>query len=99
MDPRVKTPRAGLDEQFALSMRLYAAIARVHDEIVRLERAQVARAGTAGSDEPRPGPSADLRRLHEQLLGVYTTVQDADVAPSAAVVASAESLLGRAAQM
>jgi hypothetical protein len=99
MDPRVRTPRAGLEQQFALSMRLYAAIARVHDEIVRLERAPVAGAGTAGGDAPRPGPSADLRRLHGQLLGVYTTLQDADVAPSAAVVAAAESLLGRAAQM
>jgi hypothetical protein len=40
MDPRVKTPAAGLDRQFALSMQLYTAINAL-DEAETRRRAQL----------------------------------------------------------
>ncbi len=98
MDPRVKTPRLGLERQFALSMRLYNAIARVHDEILRLE------AGSpplpAKPEEPAPwavgdSPDAVLRRLYDQLSGLFGTIQEADVDPTPAVVAAVEASLAR----
>ncbi|HEX7484940.1 MAG TPA: hypothetical protein VF332_02215 [Vicinamibacterales bacterium] len=102
MDPRVKTPREALGRQFALSMRLYDAIARVHDEITRIEGPQAAAGarGTGAEDSPAwSGPAAHLRGLHDQLLRIYGTLQEADVAPTAAVVAAAESLLNQAVTM
>jgi photosystem II stability/assembly factor-like uncharacterized protein len=84
MDPRVKTPRAGLEQQFALSMRLYGAIGRVHDQVARME-------------EGGPSPaSAALRRLHDELMGVYGAVLDADASPTPATVAAATRLLQKA---
>ncbi len=97
MDPRVKTPTAGLQQQFALSMRLYDAIATVHDEVVQVE---------GHTPRPRPEleepaawemantPAAKLRRLHAQLIGLLGTVQEADAAPTPALVKAAEASLG-----
>jgi photosystem II stability/assembly factor-like uncharacterized protein len=98
MDPRVKTSRADLERQFALSMRLSEAIGRVHDRIVRLEAGSPQ--PTARPEEPAPwadskAPNAVLRRLHEQLLGLYGTVQEVDAAPTPAVVSAAEACLGQ----
>ena len=81
MDPRVKTPPDDLVRQYILSSQLYDAIGRVHDEIQR-----------AGAQTAAAEP---LRRLHDQLLRVYGTVQEADVAPTVAVVSAAETLLRR----
>ncbi len=98
MDPRVKTPTPGLERQFALSIRLWNAIARVHDQIVGIE------AGSpppkALPEQPAPweeghSPGAVLHRLHEQLLGLYGIVQEADVEPTPAVIAAAEACLAR----
>jgi photosystem II stability/assembly factor-like uncharacterized protein len=93
MDPRVKTPRQGLERQFTLSMRLYDAIAKVHDEIAGLERSEGVAARRPGDPARAPRPSTEYRRLHELLLGVYGTLQEADVEPTAAVQAAAERLL------
>jgi photosystem II stability/assembly factor-like uncharacterized protein len=94
MDPRVKTPREGLQQQFELSMRLYDAVARVHDAIVRVEKAGGAPPGSAPERDDVPAsPSASLRTLHQQLLAVYATLQEADVSPTASVVQAAETLL------
>ena len=38
MDPRVETPRQGLEEQFRLSMQVVDAIARVHGALVTADR-------------------------------------------------------------
>ncbi len=94
MDPRVKTPREGLAQQFTLSMKLYDAIASVHDRIVAIEppTAAAGRAPGAAAAESRR-PAASLRGLHDQLLSVYGKLQEADVAPTPAVVAAAEALL------
>ena len=35
MDPRVKTPRAGLEEQFRLSMQVYSWMQRLTDETLK----------------------------------------------------------------
>ena len=98
MDPRVKTPRLGLEHQFAISMRLYDAIARVHDEIVRVEAG--APAPQVRPEQPAPWetartPGASLRRLHAELLGLFGTVQEADVEPTAAVLAAVNLSLAR----
>jgi photosystem II stability/assembly factor-like uncharacterized protein len=98
MDPRVKTPRPGLERQFTISMRLYDAIARVHDEIVRAEAGAPAPNARPEQPAPRPEtgtPGAALRRLHEQLLGLFATVQESDVEPTPAVVAAVDACLAR----
>jgi hypothetical protein len=88
MDPRVRTPRAGLEEQLTLSMRLHDAIGRVFDQLP-------AQANTA----PRRGPGAatdPLRRLQADLLTAYDALQEVDVAPTAAVRRTVEELIARA---
>jgi photosystem II stability/assembly factor-like uncharacterized protein len=87
MDPRVKTPREGLAQQFSLSMRVYDAIAVVHDRILADEKPA---AGAPDDSRVRA-----LRELHEQLLGIYGTLQEVDAAPTPAVVRAAETLLAR----
>jgi photosystem II stability/assembly factor-like uncharacterized protein len=89
MDPRVKTPREGLEQQFTLSMRVYEAIGRVHDAIQKSGAPPAAggRRGQGGSP---------LQRLHGQLLAIYDVLQSADVAPTTQAVATAEALIKEA---
>jgi len=94
MDPRVKTPAEGLAQQFDLSIKLYDAIARVHDRVVAME-GPAAAAAVSGSATSK-SPAAALRRLHERLLSVYGMLQEADVAPTTAVVTAAEALIKQA---
>jgi hypothetical protein len=84
MDPRVKTPPADLQQQLALSMRLYDAIGRVND---RLQAPDDSSAGAERADLEA------LRTLRRRLLALYETVQGADVAPTPQVVRAAEQLL------
>jgi hypothetical protein len=98
MDPRVKTPPAGLERQFALSVRLCNAIARVHDQIVQAEVGSPA--PRAMPEQPAPwaegnSPTAVLRRLHAQLLGLLDLVQGADAEPTPAMIGAAEACLAR----
>ncbi len=96
MDPRVKTPAAGLQQQFTLSMDLSAAIGRAYDEIVALDptAATGARAGFGGFGAPQGSDRlSQLRQQHQQMLSLYDTIQDADVAPTTQVVAAAQALL------
>ncbi len=93
MDPRVKTPAAGLQQQFTLSMELYAAIGRAYDEIVQLDpNAAASGRGGFGASQGTDRLS-QLRQHHQQLLSIYDTIQDADVAPSSQVIAGAQALL------
>jgi photosystem II stability/assembly factor-like uncharacterized protein len=88
MDPRVKTRREGLAQQFSLSTRLYDAIATVHDRII---------AAQAPAGQTPPGARVTAwRDLHERLLAIYSTLQEADVTPTLAVVTAAEALLAKA---
>ncbi len=99
MDPRVKTPAAGLQQQFTLSMQLYDAIGRTYDEIVKRDPQAATRGGEFGSGAAA-GRQPDarltqLRQLHQQMLSLYDTIQDVDVAPTEQVVAAASQQLGR----
>ena len=83
MDPRVKTSREGLQQQFALSWKVYEAIARV---FARLPRA-------SGDDEDRPANPE--RRLHSRLLQVYVDLQSADAAPTTQMIQTVSDLLAQ----
>ena len=76
MDPRVKTPLAGLARQFALSTQLSAALAR---------------AAGALRNAPAAPPSmrADLTRLADELTQLYGIVEGADETPTSQIEADA----------
>jgi photosystem II stability/assembly factor-like uncharacterized protein len=94
MDPRVRTPPLALQQQFTLSMRLYEAIGRVHDEIVQLDpNAATAGRGFGFGGQPGTDRISQLRQRYQQLLSLYDTIQDADVAPATQVVAAVGELL------
>lgn len=81
MDPRVKTPLAGLQAQFALSKRLYDAIAKVHDAL----------ASAQGDQRTR------LAGVSRQLLQLYELVQESDQPAPIQTVQAAEAALKAAA--
>ena len=83
MDPRVQTPADGLQQQFALSWKVYEAIARV---FARLPRA-------SGDDEDRPVDPE--RRLHRQLLQLYGDLQSVDAAPTTQMIQTVSDLLAK----
>ena len=89
MDPRVKTSQQALEEQFALSMRLYEAIARVHSKLAP-------RGETIGAPSSAATTVDPMRRLHADLLVAYDTLQEVDVAPTAAVRRTVDDLLKQA---
>jgi photosystem II stability/assembly factor-like uncharacterized protein len=93
VDPRVKTPRAGLEQQFALSRRLYDTIGRLFDAIQQRPPAPGAAIAPPGGGR---GGGDPLRNLHGQLLSVYNQVQDADVAPAPVATAAADTLMQQA---
>lgn len=98
MDPRVKTPAAGLRQQFELSMQLYDAIAKVYGELQALGPDAIRR--PAGFGAPQGADRASqLRRLHQELLSLYDVLQDADVAPTSQVVGEVKDALARAGAM
>jgi hypothetical protein len=78
MDPRVKTPEAGLRAAHALALRLAVGL----EASAKGARAQ--------------GPRAqDFDKVHRDLARLYGFVQEADAAPTAAVVRAAEEALAR----
>ncbi len=74
MDPRVKTPLAGLQRQFALSKQMYDSIAEV---------AQMLQEGRASSTSRET--EQQLSRLRREMSSVYEIIQDADVLPTTQV--------------
>ena len=82
MDPRVKTPLAGLQEQFTLSTR-------VADAAEQVDRARAAAADAAAR---RP-----LAALEQRLLTIYTALQEVDAAPTPQLVLAANAALKEAA--
>jgi photosystem II stability/assembly factor-like uncharacterized protein len=83
MDPRVTTPAAGLERQFALSMQMYEDMAK-------------ARAALAA--EPPPARRAEVERAAGAIESLYGTLQEADLAPTpqlAAAVADAHAALAK----
>jgi hypothetical protein len=81
MDPRVKTGTHGLQQQFALSWKLYEAIGRVFARLPRVDN----------TDDDRP--TDPERRLHARLLQVYDDLQSADVAPTTQMIRTVNDLL------
>jgi hypothetical protein len=116
MDPRVKTPRAGLAQQFSLSRRLVDLLRQDRDAItqVRTLRGQVGAAATAQSDAKADfdrraaalqgqgggfggggGGGAggeSFARLNGEIASLLNDVQEADRAPTSAMVAAAAEL-------
>jgi hypothetical protein len=85
MDPRVETPRHGLEEQFKLSMQVIDAIARVHGALAPPT-------GTTGTTSAADALEP-IRQLHGDLLLAYEALQEVDVAPAAAVGLTVRDLL------
>jgi hypothetical protein len=82
MDPRVKTPSAGLARQFALGSQLAAAIERA---------ASAGRSASAAAATPGAGrsPAADsLGRLAGDLAQLYGVVEGSDAVPTPQVEAA-----------
>ncbi|MBI1875244.1 MAG: glycoside hydrolase [Acidobacteria bacterium] len=106
MDPRVKTPAAGLAQQFTLSTRLYDAIGKVYDAIQKqpgpstsLRAGGAAPGGRGGGRGGRGGGGDSLRTLHAQLLQIYGVIQTCDCEPTTQAVAATEDLLKQAAEI
>jgi photosystem II stability/assembly factor-like uncharacterized protein len=102
MDPRVKTSTAAMQQQFTLSMQLHEAMGKAYDELVKLDPEAATRGlagfgGGAGAAQQPNDRVSHLRQLHQQMLLIYDTIQDADVLPTTQVVSAARELLRRAA--
>jgi hypothetical protein len=117
MDPRVKTPTAGLQEQFTLSMKIYedlraslAAVGQLHSlrnqiterkahaegaaaaAITSFDAKAAALEGKAsgrfgGGRRGTPGPDS-LNGVNGQLTALMRSLQEADVTPTAQMVAA-----------
>ena len=103
MDPRVRTPLAGLQRQFTLSKQMYDALVTTQTALAELRvlRAKVtddglrqkltAVEGTGGGFGGPPGPPETLNALAGALNQMLTLLQGADATPTAqAVAATAE---------
>ena len=106
MDPRVKTPPAGLQQQFALSMQVYEGVKQTSAMLKEAEKLQE-KLKTANNKEletqlnqflngkgnaPVAVAELPLNRLNDAFLTMLDLLQDADVAPSAQAVSAAQDL-------
>ena len=93
MDPRVKTPREGLRAQFDRSKDVTADMARTLEalRVVRVEQGQ-AKAMSAARIKELADRETTLADLNAKLTSLYTTLQEADMAPTAAMVDAAAEL-------
>ena len=105
MDPRVKTPAEGLQQQFALSKQMYDAIVEANSALELLRAIRVKTKGTpldqkaaamegtpAGDFGPPPGAATQPETLNgvmASLRSVLSLLQQADVTPSAQAAAAA----------
>ncbi len=87
MDPRVKTPAAGLTEQFDLATKLAGLM---HEDMEALARAR------ASGDAPRVSA---LTALNNDLASVYDWVEGADRSPTSQVVKTVGDLEQRMAKL
>jgi hypothetical protein len=76
MDPRVKTPWAGLTQQFTLSMQV--------DSMLRANVAGVEKARAASQNDRVQA----LTRLNGELTNLFNALQQADAAPTTQLVAA-----------
>jgi photosystem II stability/assembly factor-like uncharacterized protein len=100
MDPRVKTPALGLQQQHTLSMALYDAMNKAADALQAMGvQPGGGRGGGRGGGGQAAGPGAELQRIHGQMLQVYNILQAADVTPTTQAVAAAKELLAQASRL
>jgi photosystem II stability/assembly factor-like uncharacterized protein len=103
MDPRVRTPAAGLQEQFSLSKQIYddlIASMKVLDDIrslreqsqpAELDKKMQALAGESQGRGPRRGAMAgpdSITSVSGALTGLLQTLQEADVAPTVPTISA-----------
>ena len=109
MDPRVKTPEAGLRQQFALSQRLAEALdrnTRLVEQVRRLRNDRpddAALAALEGSAEERKPlveePQPALVPWNARLGALYSLLESTDLAPTPQAVRAAEKLLQQSAEL
>ena len=88
MDPRVTTPQAELERQFALSMKLTDLL---RQDFEALEEVRAFRAATADAelDAAAATLESSIQRLNGDLGSLYGIVEGADVGPTSQVVEAA----------
>jgi photosystem II stability/assembly factor-like uncharacterized protein len=101
MDPRVKTPRESLQQQFTLSMKIYEDMRRVGAALEEFgameEKAKSAKEAKdiAGEEPEEEGPRRTdapdtLTSIATSLRSLFDGLQDSDVAPTTQLVAAVE---------
>jgi photosystem II stability/assembly factor-like uncharacterized protein len=93
MDPRAKTPAEGLQAQFDRSKDVTADMARTLEalRVVRTEQGQ-AKSMTPARIKVLADRESKLTDLNAKLTSLYTTMQEADMAPTAAMAEAAAEL-------
>jgi photosystem II stability/assembly factor-like uncharacterized protein len=91
MDPRVKTPAEGLRAQFDRSKEVTTDMARTL-EALRAVRADQAKLNEGPKAKELADRGAKLADLNAKLTSLYTTLQEVDMAPTAAAVDAAGEL-------
>ena len=86
MDPRVQTPAAGLEQQFALSMQMYEDMARARAALSAPARAAQGTAGPAALTEAK---RAEIERAVGAIEAIYGMLQEADLAPTPQMASAA----------
>ena len=89
MDPRVKTPAAGLEQQLALSLKLCEMMNRSYDSLMR------ARAAGGESKDLE----SKLSALNREIARVLDVIQGTDNAPTSQAVAAVAELEQRLSQL
>jgi photosystem II stability/assembly factor-like uncharacterized protein len=104
MDPRVPTPMAGLQEQFAIASRLtsgmtqaYAALQEVKAALEKTtdparKDALAALEGSGGGRRRRGGDDSSFSSWLGDSLSLYQVIEGADAAPTSQAAAAAASL-------
>ena len=90
MDPRVKASEEDLRAQFDRSMEVARDMGRLGETRARLKAEPAASPGPAAG--ARAAREKALGDLASRLLALYTVLQEADAAPTAAAVETVESL-------
>ncbi len=90
MDPRVKTPASGLEQQLSLSLKLAKLMG---DDFEALSRERTANPAAKSDLQP------NLARLNRELSQVFEIIQGSDNAPTTQAVAAVGELETRWAQM
>ncbi len=81
MDPRVKTPASGLEQQHSLSLRLTALMQQDYDALQQVR-------ASGGSAELR----SSLEKLNSDLTHLFEVIQGSDNAPTSQAVAAVAEL-------